>query len=102
MPNRETEDGMYVAKMPQPNSVMITLSHHRFKVFSFRAKKVLCINNAQVYRDLFINENLTDLSELLSPEKNLNLKKTTQRKQLDKFWGSLYISKKSFCEKREN
>ena len=62
MPNREIDDQMYVAKMPQPNTVMITLSHHRFKVFLFRAKKELRINSAQVYHDLFINENLTSLN----------------------------------------
>ena len=39
MPNREIYDEMYVAKIPQPNAVMITLSHHRFEVFLFRVKK---------------------------------------------------------------
>ena len=35
VPSREIDDQMYVAKMPQPDTVMITLSHHRFKVFFF-------------------------------------------------------------------
>ena len=39
MQNREIDDQMYVAKMPQPHTVMITLSDHKFKVFFFRAKK---------------------------------------------------------------
>ena len=38
MPNYEIDDQMYVAKMPQPHTVMITLSHHRFEVFLFLAK----------------------------------------------------------------
>ena len=46
MLNREIDDQIYVAKMPRPNTVMITLSHHRFKVFLFRAKKDLRIINA--------------------------------------------------------
>ena len=65
---------MYVAKMPQPNTVTITLSHHRFNVFLFQSKKELRINNAQVYCDLFINENLTSLKyslfKKLKSEKN--------------------------------
>ena len=84
MPNREIDDQMYVAKMPQPNTVMITLSHHKFKVFLFRAKKELRINSAQVYHDLFINENLTSLNYSLI-KKLKSEKKTTQRKQLGKF-----------------
>ena len=64
----QIDDQMNIAKLPQPNTVMITLSHHRFKVFLFRAKKELCINNAEVYRDLFINEK-PDFSELFSPQK---------------------------------
>ena len=84
MQNREIDDQMYVAKMPQPNTVMITLSHHRFKVFLFRAKKELRINSAQVYHDLFINENLTSLNYSLL-KKLKSEKKTTQRKQLGKF-----------------
>ena len=60
MPRREIYDQMYVAKMPQPNTVIIRLSHHSFKVFLFRAKKKeLRIINAEVYGDHFINENLT-------------------------------------------
>ena len=65
MQNREIDDQMYVAKKPQPNTVIITLSHHRFKVFLFRAKKELRINRARVYSDLFINENLTSLNYFL-------------------------------------
>ena len=38
------------------------LSHHRFKMLLFQAKKVLRINNAQVCRGLFINGNLTSLN----------------------------------------
>ena len=38
MPSCEIDDQMFVGKMPQPNTVMITLSHHRFEVFLFRAK----------------------------------------------------------------
>ena len=74
---------MYVAKMSQPNTVMITLSHQRFKVFLFRAKKELRINIAQVYRELFINENLTSLNYSLF-KKLKSEKKTTQGKQLGK------------------
>ena len=95
MPNREINDQIYVAKMPQPNSVMITLSHHRSKVFLFQAKKQLRINNAQVYRKLFIYENLISLNYFLF--KKLKSKKTTQWKLLAKFWGGLHISRKSFC-----
>ena len=80
MHNREIYDQMYVAKIPQPNTVMITLSHHRFKVFLFRAKKELRINRARVYSDLFINENLTSLNysifKKLKSEKN-DVAKTT-------------------------
>ena len=82
MQNREIDDQMYVAKMPQPNTVMITLSHHRFKVFLFRAKKELRINRARVYSDLFINENLTALNyslfKKLKSEKNDAAKTTWQ------------------------
>ena len=56
MPNHEIDDQMYVAKMPQPNTVMITLSHHRFKVFLLGSKKELCINNAQVVVSSQTNE----------------------------------------------
>ena len=75
MPKREIDDQMYVVKMPQPNTVMITQSHHRFKVFLFRSQKELRINNAQLYRDLFINEKLTSLNyslfkKLKSEKKN--------------------------------
>ena len=77
MPNHEIDDQMHVAKLPQPNTVMITLSHHRFKIFLFRAKKELRINNAQVYSDLFINENLSSmnyslLKQLKSEKKRRN------------------------------
>ena len=58
--NSEIDDRMNFAKLPQPNTVKITLSHHSFKVFLFRAKKKeLRIINAEVYGDHFINENLT-------------------------------------------
>ena len=65
MPNRELDDQMYVAKLPQQDTVITTLTHHRFKIFSFRTKKELRINNAQAYRNLFINENLTSLNNSL-------------------------------------
>ena len=71
-PNRVIDDQMFVAKVPQPNTVMITLPHYRFNVVLFRAKKMR-INSVQVYHDLFINENLTSLTTLSS--KSLNLKK---------------------------
>ena len=54
MPIRKIYYQLNVAKLPQPNTVMITLSYRRFKVFLFQAKKELRINNAEVYRDLFI------------------------------------------------
>ena len=78
MSNREIDDQIYVAKIPQSNTVMITLSHHRFKVVLFRAKKELRSNNAQVYRDLFINEKQTSLKTLSS--KTLKLKKNDAAK----------------------
>ena len=83
-PNHEIDDQMYVAKMHQPKTVMITLSHHRFKVFLFRAKNELRINNAQVYGDLFIYESLTSLNYSVF-KKLKSEKKTTQRKQLSNF-----------------
>ena len=69
--------------MPQLNTEMITLSHHSLKVFLLRAKKKeLRINNAQVYRDIFINENLTSLNyflfKKLETEKNDAAKTTWQ------------------------
>ena len=39
MTNRKIDDQMYVGKLSQPNTVMIILSHHRFKLFLFQAKK---------------------------------------------------------------
>ena len=59
MPRREIDDGMYATKLPQPNTVLINLSDHRFKIFLFRAKKQLRLSNNETYNDLFINENLT-------------------------------------------
>ena len=61
MPRREIDDGMYVTKLLQPNTVLIMLSDHRFKVFLYRAKKQLRLSNDKMYNDLFINENLTSL-----------------------------------------
>ena len=76
MPNRDIDDEMNVATLPKQNTVMIKLSYHRYTLFLVR---------------LF----WTTLSS-----KSLNLKKTAQRKQLDKFPGGLYISRKRFCEKK--
>ena len=76
--NREINDQKYIAKMPQPNTVMITLSHYRFKVFLFRTKKELLLNNAQVYRDLFINEYLTSLNYSL-----LEKPKSERKRRID-------------------
>ena len=76
MPNRDNDDQMYVAKMPHPNTVIITLSHHRFKIFLFRAKNKLRFNNAQVYCDFFIHEILTSLNYSLL-KKLKSEKKTT-------------------------
>ena len=64
------------------NTVMVTLSHHRFKMFLFLSKKELRINNAQVCCDLFINKNLTYLNysllKNLKSEKNGAAKTTWQ------------------------
>ena len=56
MPRREIDDGMYVTKLPQPNTVLIKLSDHRFKVFLFQAKKQLRLSNDETCNDLFINK----------------------------------------------
>ena len=84
MPNSEIYDQMYVTKMPQPNTVMITLFHHRFKVFLFRVKQELRINSAQVYHDLVINENVTSLNYSLS-KKLKSVKKRRSENDLENF-----------------
>ena len=62
MPRCEIDDGMYVTKLPQPNTVLIKMSDHRFKTFSFLAEKQLRLINCETYNNLFINDNLTSLS----------------------------------------
>ena len=54
MSNLEVDDQMYVTELPQSNLVVVTLPHHRFKIFLFRAKKELRIKNVEVYCDLFL------------------------------------------------
>ena len=58
MPSREIDDQMYVEKLPQPNTVIVPLYHHRNKISSFPTKKELSIKIAQVCSNLLINENL--------------------------------------------
>ena len=65
MPRREIDDGMHVAKLAQPNTVLVKLSDHRCKIFLSQAKKHLCFCNDETDNDLFINESLTSLSYLL-------------------------------------
>ena len=98
MPNREIDDQMNIAKLPQPNAVMITLTHHRFKYFLFRAKKELRINYAEVYRYLFINENLTSLNYSLL-KKLKSEKKRQNEKNLANFQVVYTHQKLFFCEK---
>ena len=62
MPRREIDDGMCVTKLAQPNTVLIKLSDHRFKVFMFRSKKQMRLSNNETCNDLLINENLTSLN----------------------------------------
>ena len=38
MPGREIDDGMHVAKQPQPNTVLVKLSDHIIKIFLLSAK----------------------------------------------------------------
>ena len=52
MVRRETDDGMHVAKLPQPNTVLVMLSDHRFKIFLFRSKKHLRLSGDETYSDL--------------------------------------------------
>ena len=61
MTNPETDGRMYVTKLRDTNSVLITLSDHRFKKILFHAKKQLRETNFDVYKSLFVNDNLTSL-----------------------------------------
>ena len=37
MPRREIDDAMYLATLSQPNTILVTLSHYKFKMLLFRA-----------------------------------------------------------------
>ena len=64
MTNREVGVLLYVARMSQPHTVLIALSHSRFKVFLFQAKKALRKNEYEAPSDHFINKNLPLLTTL--------------------------------------
>ena len=68
-------------RWPNPCCQTVSTKHdddHRIKILFFQAKKDLCINNEQVYRDLFIKENLIFLNYSLL--KNLSLKRIDEAK----------------------
>ena len=67
MRNRVIDSSTYVAKMVV---VLIILTHYRFKVYIFQAKKVLHNTDYETPSDLFNTENLTSLI-LFPAEKKL-------------------------------
>ena len=54
MARRKIDDGMHVSQL--------SLSHRRFKLFLFRAKKQMQLSNNVTCNDLFVNENLITLN----------------------------------------
>ena len=56
---REVDANLTAAKTGRTNSVIITVSHRRFKGFIYSARKKLRDSEDEVYKDLYINDNLT-------------------------------------------
>ena len=60
MDNREIDANLQVKKVPRPNTVLIRVSHTRFKRFIYTARKKLRQEDESSTNDLYINDDLTN------------------------------------------
>ena len=59
MDRREIDSNMRIAKFSRANTALLLLSHKRFKIFLFKARKRLRDSNANELNNLYLNEHLT-------------------------------------------
>lgn len=79
METREIDANIYVQKTPRDHTLLLILSHQRFKKFIYTARKRLREANDQNYQGLYINDNLTPFNaSLLGQLKRERLRRTTE------------------------
>ena len=59
MERREIDTSLVAQKSFKPQTILVTLTHIRFKKLLFAAKKKLHVNNDGISTNLYINEHLT-------------------------------------------
>ena len=79
--NREMDTSLIVQKTSRPNTVILTFSDRRFKLFIFKACKNLRTANDEVSSDLYLNDNLTpyNFSILMSLKRERSRRRTENR-----------------------
>ena len=76
MERREIDANMRIAKFSRANTVLLCLSHKRFKIFLFKSRKKLRDSNPAEPNNLYLNEHLTTSNHqiLMSLKKSKKLR----------------------------
>ena len=81
--NREIDQNCYVRKSKRANTVVVTFSDRRFKLFMYRARKKLRSEDNGGTNELFLNDNLTTYN--FSILMNLKREKKKCRNKMEKY-----------------
>lgn len=65
IPKSEIYDSIRVPKMPQSKKMLITLSHHIFKIFLYQATKSSINKSSKAYCEIFINKKMRPICSYL-------------------------------------
>ena len=59
---REVDVNLTATKAPKDNKIIVSLTHRRFKIFIFKARRKLHLEDEDATKELYINDNLTTLN----------------------------------------